>query len=70
MGLSGKKIKCFDEQTIKFLSETDRKILENYSNGDMIYLTSENSRGLIEGIYKAIDDIVSAQNASRKQIIF
>ena len=65
---TGKKIKCFDEQTIKFLNETDRKLLENYSDGDMIYLTSENSRGLIEGIYKAMDDIIGSQKS--KQIIF
>lgn len=56
---TGKKMKIFDESTVKFLSEEEQKILANYSDGDYVLLTNKNSRGFVEGILQAIDIINS-----------
>ena len=56
---TGKKMKIFDEGTIKFLSDEEKAILANYSDGDYVLLTNKNSRGFVEGILQAIDIINS-----------
>ena len=56
---TGKKMKIFDESTIKFLSDEEKAILANYSDGDYILLTNKNSRGFVEGIFQAADIINS-----------
>lgn len=56
---TGKRMKIFDETTIKFLSDEEKKILANYSDGDYVLLTNKNSRGFVEGIMQAIDIINS-----------
>ena len=60
-----KKIKCFDENTIQFLTPEDRKKLEGFSDGDYILLTNKCSRGFIEGLYQSIDIIESANNEAK-----
>ncbi len=52
---NGKKIKVFDENSVKFLSEEEKRELYNYNDGDYVILTQKNSRGFIEGIYKSIE---------------
>ena len=61
-----KKIRTIDENTIGFLSEEQRAQLMSYSDGDYILLTSENSRGFVEGIYNSID-IVNSLNSGYKE---
>ena len=56
---TGKKMKIFDETTVKFLSDEEKKLLANYSDGDYVLLTNKNSRGFVEGILQAIDIINS-----------
>ena len=56
---TGKKMKIFDESTIKFLSDDEKRLLANYSDGDYVLLTNKNSRGFVEGIMQAIDIINS-----------
>lgn len=65
---TGKKIQCFDENTIKYLNPHDKKAFENYSDGDVIFLTSKNSQGLIEGLYKAIDIILEEQALAKQML--
>ena len=64
---TGKKIKYFDEQSIKWLSEEEQQMLRNYDQGDYVLLTNKNSRGLVEGLYQAIDIINSVKQANGKQ---
>ena len=64
---TGKRLKCFDEQSIKWLSEEERKMLYDYDDGDHVLLTNKNSRGLVEGLYQAIDIINSVKEANAKQ---
>lgn len=65
---TGKKIKCFDESTIQFLSADERLKFDNFDDGNYVLLTNKNSRGFVEGIYKAIDIIKAEQEkASQKQ---
>lgn len=61
-----KKIRCIDENTIDFLTDEQKSKLLEYSDGDYILLTSENSRGFVEGIYKSID-IVNSLNSANKE---
>lgn len=56
---TGKKMKIFDDTTIKYLTDEEKAILANYSDGDYILLTNKNSRGFVEGIMQAIDIINS-----------
>ncbi len=56
---TNKRIKCFDDNTIKMLSEEEKAILANYSDGDYILLTNKNSRGFVEGIMQAMGIINS-----------
>jgi len=65
---TGKKIRCFDNNTIRFLNDADRAAFDLFDDGDMIFLTSKNSKGLIEGIYQAME--VFSQGTSQKQIIY
>ncbi len=60
-----KKIKCFDENSIKFLTEEDRKKLEGFSDGDHILLTNKCSRGFIEGLYQSIEIIEKIQKEAK-----
>ena len=65
---TGKRIKCFDENSIQFLSEEEQAQLKNFDDGNYVLLTNKNSRGFVEGIYKAIDIIKAEQEmASQKQ---
>ena len=61
-----KKIKIIDESTFKFLDEDQQRQLLDFSDGDYILLTNENSRGFVEGIYKAIE-IINASKAEKAQ---
>ncbi|MBR3885858.1 MAG: hypothetical protein IKJ33_05330 [Clostridia bacterium] len=61
-----KNIRVIDETTFKFLSEEQQKQLLDFSDGDYILLTNENSRGFVEGIYQSID-IVNSLNSSAKE---
>lgn len=63
---TGKRIKCFDENTVKFLSEEDQHKLDCFDDGDYVVLTSQNSRGFVEGLYKAIE-IINASRAEKPQ---
>lgn len=65
---SGKKMKIFDDFSIKFLNDRDRAELENFSDGDHILLTNKNSRGFVEGIYGAIDIINGLQATEAKKM--
>ena len=64
---TGKRIKCFDESTIQFLSEEEQRQLKNYDDGDYVVLTNKNSRGFVEGIYAAIDIINGRDYASNQK---
>lgn len=61
-----KKIRIIDETTFKFLNEEQQRQLLNFSDGDYIILTSENSRGFVEGINQSID-IINSLNSSGKE---
>lgn len=65
---NNKKIKVIDESNIRFLSEEDRRKLEDFADGDIILLTSQNSRGFIEGIYQSIDIINSYKSRDIEKI--
>ena len=56
---NGKIIKHLDYNNIQFLPIDEQLKLDNYSSGDIIYLTQKNSRGLTDGLYKAADFIAS-----------
>ncbi len=56
---TGKKMKIFDDSTVKYLSDEEKAILANYSDGDYVLLTNKNSRGFVEGILQSIDIINS-----------
>lgn len=65
---TGKRIKCFDESTIQFLSDEEQAQLRNFDDGDYVVLTNKNSRGFVEGIYKAIEIITGREsNGVQKQ---
>jgi hypothetical protein len=61
-----KKIRIIDETTFKFLNEEQQHQLLNFSDGDYIILTSENSRGFVEGINQSID-IINSLNSGGKE---
>lgn len=61
-----KKIRIIDETTFKFLSEEQQRQLLNYSDGDYIILTNENSRGFVEGINQSAD-IINSLNSGGKE---
>lgn len=63
---NNKKIKIFDENSLRFLTEEQQKQLSEYSDGDTILLTNPNSRGFVEGIYQSID-IIKAAGLSAKE---
>ncbi len=62
---TGKKLKNLDLNNIQFLNDADRAAYENFADGDVIYLTSKNSRGLVEGLYQVMDAILS-ENAPKQ----
>ena len=64
---TGRKLKCFDQNTVKFLTERDKKLLLNFSDGDNILLTKRNSRGLIDGIYQSIEIVRAVQNGTHQK---
>lgn len=64
---NNKKIKILDDSSIKFLTESQRAQLENYDDGDTIILTSPNSRGFVEGIYKSIDVIKNSAISAKER---
>ena len=66
---NNKKIKVIDESNLHLLSEEDRQKLENYADGDFVILTSQNSRGFTEGIYKCIDIINSYKSKEKTKDI-
>ena len=59
---TGKFIKHLDYNNVQYLSSDEQLKLENYSSGDIIYLTQKNSRGLIDGLYKAAEFIANKKN--------
>ena len=52
-------------QGSKYTDEQKEQLL-SYSDGDYVLLTSENSRGFVEGIYQSID-IVNSLNSGAKE---
>ncbi len=64
---NNKKIRVIDETTMKFLSDEQRTQLLDYSDGDHILLTNENSRGFAEGIIQSIEIINSIRDSSGKE---
>ena len=64
---TGKKIKCFGDECLPWLSENERQMLLNFDDGDHVILTNKNSRGLIEGLYQSIDIIKQVQANAEKQ---
>ena len=65
---NNKRIKTIDDTNIHLITEEDRRKLESYADGDIILLTSQNSRGFMEGIYKSID-IINSYRAGNKEKI-
>ena len=61
-----KNIRTIDELTFKFLTDEQKEQLLSFSDGDYVLLTSENSRGFVEGIYQSID-IVNSLNSGAKE---
>ena len=55
---TGKKIKMLDDSNVVFLNQVDKQSYEAFMQDGVIFLTNNNSRGLIEGLYKAIDIIL------------
>ena len=50
------------------MSADERLKFDNFDDGNYVLLTNKNSRGFVEGIYKAIDIIKAEQvKASQKQ---
>jgi len=64
---NNKKIRVIDESSIRFLTDEQRAQLENYSDGDYILLTNENSRGFAEGILQSIDIVNSLSGGPGKE---
>ena len=62
-----KKIRVIDETSFKFLSEEQQKQLLDFSDGDYILLTNENSRGFVEGINQSIDIINSLKSGVKER---
>lgn len=56
---TGRIIKHLDYNNIHQLPTDEQIKIENYSSGDIIYLTQKNSRGLADGLYKAADFIAN-----------
>lgn len=63
---NNKKVKVLDATNLHLLSDEDREKLFNYDDGDAVLLTSPNSNGFIDGIYKSID-IIKAYNSGDKE---
>lgn len=64
---NNKKVKIIDGSSLQFLSEEQKQQLENFDDGDSIFLTSPNSRGFVEGIYKSIDVIKNLTNSEKER---
>ena len=57
-----------DETTFKFLSEEQQKQLLDFSDGDYILLTNENSRGFVEGMYECRDIILEYYGNNKEKL--
>ncbi len=58
---TGKKIRQFDDNNIKFLNDADKDAYEHFSDEGTIILAPQNSRGLVEGLNKAAQMIAGWQ---------
>lgn len=63
---NNKKIKTIDDLNLKFLTPEQLKQLLEYDDGDTILLTSQNSRGFIEGINQCTKIIKKANLMSKE----
>lgn len=61
---NNKAIRVIDDYSLRFLSPEQKKQLFEYDDGDTILLTSQNSRGFIEGIYKCAEIIKNSNKTS------
>ena len=64
---NNKKIKVIDGNSLQFLSEEQKQQLENFDDGDSIFLTSPNSKGFVEGIYRSIEVIKNLSNCDKER---
>lgn len=64
---TGKILKHLDEGNIKFLNDNDRVVYDSISSDGVIYLTKNNSRGLIDGLYMVMNFILCESKNSEKQ---
>ena len=64
---NGKKVICTDPASFALLSKEDQAKILNYDSGDYVYLTTQNTRGLVEGIKQAAD-LIERQVANQKQM--
>lgn len=65
---TNKKIKILDDNNIRYLNRQDKMAYDNYSDGDIIYLTSKNSRGLCEGLEKVMYDIIRQKSSNEMSL--
>ena len=63
---NGKKVICTDEISFNLLTEVEKNLIRNYHSGDYVYLEQKNSRGLVDGIYKAADLISGPKNQEKE----
>ena len=64
---NGKKVICTDPASFSLLSPADQAKILNYDSGDYVYLTTKNTRGLVDGISMAAD-LIAGGNAQGKQM--
>ena len=64
---NGKKVICTDPVSFSLLSPADQAKILNYDSGDYVYLTTKNTRGLVDGISMAAD-LIAGGNAQGKQM--
>ncbi len=64
---NGKKIICTDPISFSLMSPEDQAKILNYNSGDYVYLTTKNTRGLVEGISMTAD-LIAGQGSEEKQM--
>ena len=64
---NGKKVICTDPVSFALLTKEDQSKILNYDSGDYVYLTTQNTNGLVEGI-KLAADLIENQTSKEKQM--
>ena len=64
---NGKKVICTDPVSFALLTKEDQSKILNYDSGDYVYLTTQNTNGLVEGI-KLAADLIENQASKEKQM--